>query len=475
MRYRFKLALAFVLLALFTGSVVLGVFFLGARHLLFESMRDHVLSIAATAATQIDGDAHRGISSEDDPAYGRISAQLRKIRDANRHGQTPVRFVYTMRPATDGGWEFVVDPEENPADHSMPGEKVEIAANAVPPTLGRAYAEKEFVSDAYGVWLSASAPVLTAEGEPVAMVGVDISASDVLAEMNRFLGIAILSIGVASAAAIGLGIFLALRATRPLAEIQMALRAISSGQWDTRVDIRRKDEFGELGAAVNRMAVSLREREMLKGALVRYVSREVADQILAREGSESLAGRRRDITVCIVDIRNFTALSALLTPEETVAFLNEFFARMIDVVFSHRGTLDKFLGDGFLAIFGAPLDDPDHREMAARAGIAMLAAKDAMREAMLRDHGIDLRIGIAIHSGEAVVGDIGSEQRMEYTAIGDAVNVTSRIEAFNKEYDTEILISGAVEKGLPDSIALRKVATVQPRGIQQQVDLFTIV
>jgi adenylate cyclase len=167
-------------------------------------------------------------------------------------------------------------------------------------------------------------------------------------------------------------------------------------------------------------------------------------------------------------------MSAAIAPEEIVAFLNQFFTRMIDAIFSHRGTLDKFLGDGCLAIFGAPLDDPEHDRMAVLAAQDMLAAAHALSAELEEKHGVPLRIGIGLHAGDAIVGNIGSEQRMEYTAIGETVNIASRVEALNKEFGTELLASEAVVSGAGAEFTFREVATVVPRGAATPMKIYTL-
>ncbi len=148
---------------------------------------------------------------------------------------------------------------------------------------------------------------------------------------------------------------------------------------------------------------------------------------------------------------------------------------MIEIVLRNRGTLDKFLGDGILAIFGAPLDDENHRIHALQSSQQMLDAVDDLQEYLRANANESLRIGIALHCGHAVVGNIGSEQRMEYTAIGDVVNVTSRIEALNKEYGTEILLSEAVHEKIREHFHFREVGTVQPRGVSTAMKVFTLL
>jgi adenylate cyclase len=479
MRYRTKTSLLLASLAVFTGVTVLGLYYFQSRKILFRQIQSQVLSIATTSALQIDGGLLNQVRSrEDEPkeAYQKLQGILRQIRNANRRNDAQVRFVYTMRPApgAPGKWTYIVDAEEDTKDKSHVGDPVEFESSTGQGLrMDRPYAEESFSQDEFGVWLSANAPIYNAQGEAVALLGVDIAAADVLQRLTHLLWRGLAATAVGLAAALVFAGFVANWANRPLKRIRVALQRIGDGEWDTRVDFQNLDEFGAVAETVNKMAVALRDRDNLKSALARYVSQDVADSVLTDSELPALRGERRQITVLIADVRNFTAMSERLPPEDLVRSLNSFFALMVEAIFANRGTLDKFLGDGLLAVFGAPLDDDEHQKMAVFAADAMLKAARTLRAEIRVRHKVDWRIGIGVHTGWAVVGNVGSIQRMEYTAIGEAVNATSRIEALNKQYHTDFLASAAVVEAAKECFKFREVDSVQLRGTSQPIKLFT--
>ena len=180
------------------------------------------------------------------------------------------------------------------------------------------------------------------------------------------------------------------------------------------------------------------------------------------------------MTVLFSDVRGFTTLSEHSTPEEVVHQLNEYFTRMVQVVFEHRGTLDKFVGDMVMALYGAPLDDEDHAEHAVQTALAMSVALNELNQEWQRQGRAALDIGIGINTGDMVAGNIGSDTIMSYTVIGDAVNLGARLESLNKDYGTQIIISEATRARLKGRYAIRSLGEVVVKGKSQPVAIFEV-
>jgi adenylate cyclase len=217
-----------------------------------------------------------------------------------------------------------------------------------------------------------------------------------------------------------------------------------------------------------------REKRKVKRLFSRYVARSVYEQLLADPTRAKLGGTRRHMTVLFSDMRGFTALSEKGQPEDIVSQLNDYFTRMVKVLFEHQGTLDKFVGDMVMALFGAPLDDEAHAEHAVQTALAMVRALDVLN-AEWESFGLPrLDIGIGINSGDMVAGNIGSDTIMSYTVIGDAVNLGARLESLNKEYGTRIIISEATRALLKGQYDIRPLGSVTVKGKSQPVAIFEV-
>ncbi|MBM4294247.1 MAG: hypothetical protein FJ126_04995 [Deltaproteobacteria bacterium] len=203
------------------------------------------------------------------------------------------------------------------------------------------------------------------------------------------------------------------------------------------------------------------EKHMLRDTVSRYVSPEVAEEILKNPNLLQLGGRRQHITVLFADIKGFTAMSETMAPEAVVAVLNDYFTEMVELVFRHRGTLDKFVGDALMAVFGAPVPLAQAAANAVECALGM-----HRRLAEMRAGGATsiqgMRVGI--NTGEAIVGNIGSHKRMDFTVIGDVVNVAARLQELAKELEADTLISEATRRELPGKFRLEPAPAVTLRG-----------
>jgi len=202
----------------------------------------------------------------------------------------------------------------------------------------------------------------------------------------------------------------------------------------------------------------------------RFVNPHVVKQLIERGGIEG-AGQTREVTLLFSDIRGFTTLSETRRPEEVVGLLNRYFSLQVDVVFSHGGSLDKFIGDCIMALWGAPLDDRDHARHAVACALDMADTLQAFKRELGAEDA-DFDVGIGLHSGPAVVGLIGSEKRREYTAIGDTVNLASRIEGLTKEAKRRILVSKDTVERCGDAFDFVSCGSFQVKGRVQPVELF---
>ncbi len=216
------------------------------------------------------------------------------------------------------------------------------------------------------------------------------------------------------------------------------------------------------------------EKAHITQTFSRYMAEEVVEEILAGRVSVD-KGKRHEVTILFSDIRGFTKMAENMEPEEVVDFLNEYFTEMVDVVLRHGGTIDKFIGDGMMAVFGAPIRHPDHPLRAATAALEMRAALGALNDKRQALGLTPIAIGIGLHTGECVIGNIGSLRRLEYTAIGDTVNTASRIEGITKDLGVDILLTGTTLAWLAGQVDANPLDKVVLRGKTAALDVHHLV
>jgi adenylate cyclase len=260
----------------------------------------------------------------------------------------------------------------------------------------------------------------------------------------------------------------------PITKLRISAKALGSGEFSNRVSIYRNDEFGDLALAFNRMAEDLELNEKVRSSFGRYVTPEIVDMILKNPDSHYwMKGSKVEASVLFVDIRDFTSLSEAKSPESVVDLLNEYFSRITECVIRHGGHLNKFFGDEAMAIFGAPISNPGHAESAIKAALDIREEIDHFD--MNRDmDDVDIQVGIGINSGDMLAGNIGSQKKMEYTVIGDDVNVASRLTSMAKP--GEILISRRTYDLIKGNIRVivESRGMVAVKGKKIKIDVFNV-
>ena len=288
---------------------------------------------------------------------------------------------------------------------------------------------------------------------------------------NLKLVVVVLALG-GLVVSVGLALLVAASVAQPLRDVQAAMAKVRRGALDARCAVVSNDEIGAVAEGFNSMVQGLREREAIRETFGKYVSPEVRDEILA--GRVSGAGMQREVTILFADLRDFTPWGEASPPAEGVADLNAYFTEMDIAIRAHGGLVLQFIGDEIEAVFGAPIEDARHADGAVAAAREMGRRLDDWNSARRAAGKAGLRHGIGIHTGTVIAGNIGSDERMSYALVGDAVNLASRIQALNKDFGTQVLVSGVTQARLSSTVGLEALPAVHVKGRSAEVAVFAL-
>lgn len=303
----------------------------------------------------------------------------------------------------------------------------------------------------------------------IAKVEEDVAFEEVYNIQRRNIYIAVIILNLS----ILIVYFFAKTLTNPILTLLGATKEIEKGNF--RVDITpvSGDEIGELTGSFKAMGLGLEEREKMKDAFGKFVNKEIAEQVL--KGNVKLGGERKMAAVFFSDIRSFTAISEKLEPEEVVEFLNEYMTAMVNCVDETHGVVDKFIGDAIMAIWGAPVSHGNDTENAINGALLMRKALMRFNVGRGGDKKPVIQIGSGINTGYVLAGQIGSDERMEYTVIGDAVNLASRIEALNKPFGTDLLISSDSYEKVKDIFRVEPMQKIKVKGKVEPQQIYAVL
>jgi adenylate cyclase len=262
--------------------------------------------------------------------------------------------------------------------------------------------------------------------------------------------------------------------SKPVQQLAQHTERITRGDYETHLTLDRHDEFGQLAESFNRMTDGLAERDQVRDLLDKNVSPAVASQLM-RDGA-ALGGEEREVTILFADLRGFTPLSEKLSPREMVELLNRYLDHMSTEIEHHGGVIDKFIGDAIMAVFGAPISQPDDADRALQAALAMEKALTSLNRELVAEGSPPLAIGIGINTARVIAGNIGSHRRLNYSVIGDGVNVAARLETLtrNPEYHTTILASAATINSARQDYGARPLGAVAVKGRRETVTIFAL-
>jgi adenylate cyclase len=472
-RLAVRLALAFAVLT-FLSVAIVGVLVRARQKAeLEDAVGTQLLNIARVAVLLVDPAQHAQVQrtgSDDSPGYRRLRVTLanvqrevllttpiRTLTDYDRDGRRARVVVTSDKAERPGGWYGLAPELLDPISWSL--------EDGVARYTG-AY------RNAQGTWISAVAPIVDPQGRAVALLSVDYQV-DVFLDRLHELDVTILRGSAAAAvSALLLGLLFARQLTRPISALTGAVARVAGGDLSQALPVRSRDEVGVLTRAFNEMVEGLRQRDFIRNAFGRYVSPEVAKTLLESPDGLRLGGHKREITVLMSDLRGYTRFAERGDPAGVMAVLNDYLGHMAEVVIAHGGTINEFIGDAIFAVFGAPVEHADHAERAAATALAMQRANDALNRANAERGRPRFEMGIGLHTGEAVVGNIGSEQRTKYAVVGAAVNLAARVEGCT--VGGQILMTAATAERLTDLAELTPPVSVELKGLAAPVDLYEL-
>jgi adenylate cyclase len=307
-------------------------------------------------------------------------------------------------------------------------------------------------------------------GELTFAAALDVS--DIKRVVRKHLWLAFGIVMLATMFSMAFGWRLATRMGSALGRVSHAMSRLEQQEY-VKVDVvKTGDELEDLATGFNAMVEGLQERDKLRTTMGKYMTAEVLDHVMA--GQVELGGKTLELTILFCDLRDFTTFSEKRTAQEIVEVLNEYFTVMVDIIMEEGGVVDKYIGDNIMAVFGAPVTRHDDAVRAVRAAYRMRGALAKLNEKLVARGVPALRFGIGLHTGEVVAGNIGSAKRMEYTVIGDAVNLASRLESKTKELATDILISEATHAAAGTILDAETAGEVHVKGREQPVQIYKV-
>ena len=438
-----------------------------------DTVGTQLLNIARVAALLVDPALHADVERTLSPAseaYRQLQQKLVSVQNEVLL-TTPIRTLADYDPGARQAKVILVS--DGPG---RPGDPYPVADELLDPlrwTFDDGVARYTGVySNARGTWITAFAPVVDAKGRVMAVVTVDYPLEIYLDRLHELQATILYASIIGAVGTSILGLLFARRLTRPISALTAGVTRVAAGDLSRALPVRSRDELGRLTRAFNQMLEGLRQRDFIRSAFGRYVSPEVAQQLLESPEGLRFGGEKRMVTVLMSDLRGYTRFAEQGDPARVMDVLNEYLARMTDIIVQHGGTINEFIGDAVFAVFGAPLAHPGHAERAAACALGMQRAMADLTRQHATDGWPRFEMGIGVNTGEAVVGNIGSEQRAKYAVVGSAVNIAARVEGAT--VGGQVFITATTYEAIRGLAEVSAPMAVEVKGLSEPLQLYEL-
>lgn len=470
-RIRIFVYMSFNIVVILTAVLLAVSVFYYFRNVLKNNLFIRLHDLSYSISKTIDGDKFIRIKSRDDELsrqyYQEIKTDILKIYKKS----TNVFWIYTLKLNSQNKPVFAVIHDEDKGFMGYWGEVLNDFPEEAIPLFKKddVVVIKNFYTDDFGTWVSGYATITDSKNRPVGVVGIDVSVEDIKKSEKRVLLIIAIITCITIISVIIIGFYFSNMITGPLLVLEEQMLRIQN--FDLRDAIPLDSIFIELDRMENTVTNTIKALRSFK----RYVPAELVQQIVTKEMEASLSGENTEATFLFTDIADFTTISENVNIELLVDKMGGYFEGMISTIHSYNGTVDKYIGDAIMAFWGAPRPVADHQMQACLAADKCLKFLKEFNAGLEAEGFPPFRTRFGMHSGKAIIGNMGYADRLNYTAIGDSVNLASRLESLNKYYGTSFIISETVKTSVADYFVLRKLDRIIVKGKTEAITIYELL
>jgi adenylate cyclase len=470
-RIRLFVNMSFNIVVILTALILAFAVFYYFRSVLKNNLFVRLHDLSYAISKSIDGDKFIQIKSKDDTQSRKLYQDIKTGLDTMHKTTTNIFYIYTLKLNSDNKPVFAVIHDEDRGFMGWWGEVLNEFPDEAMPLFKKQgiVVKKEFYTDDFGTWVSGYATITDSKNRPVGVVGIDVSVEDIRKSEQRVLLIIAIITSLTIIGVIILSIYFSNMITRPLLVLEEQMRHIQS------FDLRDVEPLNSIFIEISRMENTVANTIKALRSFKRYVPAELVHQIVTKEMEANLSGENTEATFLFTDIADFTTISESVNTELLVDKMGGYFEGMISTIHSYGGTVDKYIGDAIMAFWGAPRPVEDHQLQTCLAADKCLKFLNKFNR-RLEAEGFprfDTRFGI--HCGKAIIGNMGYSDRLNYTAIGDTVNLASRLESLNKYYGTSFIISETVKAAVSEHFILRKLDRIIVKGKTEPISIYEML